>query len=310
MNIPMRIANVSKSYNGRQVLKDVSFEVPVGKVVGLLGPNGAGKTTLMKIAGGINSPQSGTIEFFGQPYHTLDNPLSKVGFLLSAEWVDKRLTCASALKAQSARAGKSLTKQAVESTLTSVGLKGEARTRVSRLSLGMRQRLALALAFMSRPRLLILDEPINGLDADGVLWVRSEIRNFVESGGSVLLSSHLMSEMSLVADRIVILRDGCIVMDKDLYEIAGSSVDTFIKCDDHWKQEDIAHLANSLAASIELLNTNEIQILETHPADAYQALRPLDVRVTELRGTQQSLEDAYLASSTAGDDHRADHDRS
>ncbi|MEN0134171.1 MAG: ATP-binding cassette domain-containing protein [Rhodococcus sp. (in: high G+C Gram-positive bacteria)] len=200
MNEILNVESVRKRYGRRTVLRDVSFEVGPGEVVGLLGANGAGKSTLLRIVAGIDRPDGGTVR--------LDR--GAVGAMLDPSWLDRRLTCRDHIQIALRAHGLDPRQRVVDRVLRSVGLAEALGRRVNGLSLGMRQRLALAVATVHAPRLLILDEPVNGLDPDGVLWFRSLLRDFADNGGAVLLSSHLMSEMERIADRVVLLDKGTV----------------------------------------------------------------------------------------------------
>jgi len=201
---------LTKRLGGRNVVNDVSFRCEPGTVTGFLGPNGAGKTTTMRMLVGLSAPDAGACTVLERPYGTLDNPGTKVGVLLdaSAQHPGRRGREALAVSAQ--MMGVPPTR--VDELLTLVGLdKGAARKRVRQYSLGMRQRLGLAHALLGDPQVLILDEPANGLDPEGIRWMRGLLRDFADRGGTVLLSSHLLLEVEAVADRLLIIGNGQIV---------------------------------------------------------------------------------------------------
>lgn len=300
MSQPLVVSGISKSFGSRDVLKDVSFAVPSGEVVGLLGPNGAGKTTLMKIACGLAPADSGSAAVFGKQYPELSVPITSVGTLLSASWIDPRLSCKSAIKIHRIRIGLPTTNGAVGEVLASVGLRGEERTRVGRLSLGMRQRLALALALSSEPQLLVLDEPINGLDADGVIWVREKIKNFAQGGGAVLLSSHLMSEMSLVATRVVILSNGKVVADDSLSELSRGSRRVYVQAVDNLNAL-LDYLNNQYGSLNSVPDGPGAFIDGVAPEAVFDAARESGVRLTELRSDARTLEETYLSLTGSRD---------
>ncbi len=201
---------LTKRYDGRSVIEDVSFRCEPGTVTGFLGPNGAGKTTTMRVLCGLSDPDAGRATVLGRHYRDLPNPGRRVGVLLdaSAQHPGRRGRETLAVSAQTI----GVDARRVEDLLKRVGLdRSAARKRVRQYSLGMRQRLGLAHALLGEPEVLILDEPANGLDPEGMRWMRGLLREFADRGGTVLLSSHLLGEVQAVADRIVIIGAGRIV---------------------------------------------------------------------------------------------------
>ncbi len=199
--------HITKSFGGRRVVDDVSFRAEPGTVTGFLGPNGAGKTTTMRILVGLTEPDDGRATVLGGPYAALERPGRRVGTLLdaSAQHAGRRGREALALSALLL----GVPERRVDELLEYVGLQGGAgRKRVGQYSLGMRQRLGLAHALLGDPEVLILDEPANGLDPEGMRWMRTVLRDFADRGGTVLLSSHLLAEVEAVADRMVIIGGG------------------------------------------------------------------------------------------------------
>jgi len=198
---------LSKQLGGRTVVSDVTFRCEPGTITGFLGPNGAGKTTTMRMLVGLSEPDSGEVRILGGRYRDLPNPGRRVGILLdaSAQHAGRRGREALAVSAQTM----GVPVQRVDALLDLVGLdETAARRRVGQYSLGMRQRLGFAHALLGDPEVLILDEPANGLDPEGMRWMRGLLRGFADRGGTVLLSSHLLAEVDAVADRMIIIGDG------------------------------------------------------------------------------------------------------
>jgi ABC-2 type transport system ATP-binding protein len=198
---------LTKRRGGRTVVSDVSFRCEPGTVTGFLGANGAGKTTTMRMLVGLSVPDSGQALMFGERYRDLPNPGRRVGILLdaSAQHPGRRGREVLAVSAQIM----GVPMHRVDTVLERVGLdQRAARQRVGRYSLGMRQRLGLAHALLGDPEVLILDEPANGLDPEGMRWLRRLLRGFADDGGMVLLSSHQLAEVEAVADRVIIMGDG------------------------------------------------------------------------------------------------------
>lgn len=221
---------LTKKFGGRAVVSDVSFRCEPGTVTGFLGPNGAGKTTTMRMLCGFARPDSGRSAVLGGAYRELPNPGRRVGVLLdaSAQHAGRRGRETLALSAETM----GVDEARVDELLDLVGLeKSAARKRVRQYSLGMRQRLGIANALIGEPEVLILDEPANGLDPEGMRWMRGLLRDFAERGGTVLLSSHLLHEVDAIADRLVIIGSGRIVAEGSKEELL-SDAGTLVRADD------------------------------------------------------------------------------
>jgi ABC-2 type transport system ATP-binding protein len=204
--LPIEIRGLSKHFGPVLAVNDISFTVTPGKVTGFLGPNGSGKTTTLRMLLGLVSPSAGTATIGGQNYHDMANPASQVGAVLEATSFHPSRRARSHLRTVAAAVGQS--DERVDAVLDLVGLKGDANRRVGGFSLGMRQRLELAGALLGDPSVLILDEPSNGLDPQGIAWLRDFMRYLAGEGKTVLVSSHLLSEMAQTIDEVVILSHG------------------------------------------------------------------------------------------------------
>lgn len=200
---------VTKRYGGRPVVNDVTFTAPAGAVTAFLGPNGAGKSTSMRILAGLSRADAGHAHINGRPVAQLPNPGRVVGLMLDASALHRGRTCAETVRMAAAATGSG--RQRARDALEAVGLGPAAGRRVAACSLGMRQRLGLAVALVGRPRALVLDEPFNGLDPEAIGDLRAVLRDFADAGGAVLLSSHLLGEVQTVADRLVVLHAGALV---------------------------------------------------------------------------------------------------
>jgi ABC-2 type transport system ATP-binding protein len=212
MNTPaaIRVADLTKVYGTERAVDSLSFEVPQGSITGFLGPNGAGKSTTLRVLVGLTPPTSGSATVLGRRYPDLPNPGRQVGVLLDASAQHSGRTGLEVLKLGALMMG--LPEQRAEEMIERVGLtRAEARRRTGTYSLGMKQRLGVAHALLGDPRVLILDEPANGLDPAGIHWMRSLLKDFAGNGGSVLLSSHLLHEIEVVADHIVVIGRGRIM---------------------------------------------------------------------------------------------------
>ncbi|SCL51401.1 ABC-2 type transport system ATP-binding protein [Micromonospora peucetia] len=212
------VEHLTKRYGRHAAVDDVSFRCEPGTVTGFLGPNGAGKSTTMRMICGLTPPSGGGATVGGRRYRDLPNPGREIGVLLDASAQHAGRTGREALTVAAETMG--VDRRQVTSKLDLVGLNEvAAKRRVRAYSLGMRQRLGLALALLGDPRVLILDEPANGLDPEGIFWMRGLLRDFADRGGTVLLSSHLLREVEAVADRLVVIGGGRIVAQGDKDEL-------------------------------------------------------------------------------------------
>src|SRR5215213_689726 len=221
---------ITKQLGGRTIVSDVTFRCEPGTVTGFLGPNGAGKTTTLRMLVGLSEPDSGDARILGGRYRDLPNPGRRVGILLdaSAQHAGRRGREALAVSAKTM----GVPAKRIDTLLELVGLdETAARRRVGQYSLGMRQRLGLAHALLGDPEVLILDEPANGLDPEGMRWMRGLLRNFADRGGTVLLSSHLLAEVEAVADRMMIIGGGRIQAQGTRAELLTES-GTIVEADD------------------------------------------------------------------------------
>ena len=215
----IEVHQLSKHFGSVRAVDDLSFEVTAGRVTGFLGPNGSGKTTTLRILLGLVASSAGTATFDGRRYVELDDPVRHVGAVLEATSFHPSRRAEDHLKSVAIGAGIPLSR--VDESLDLVGLGDVARRRVGKFSMGMRQRLQLATALLGDPEILILDEPSNGLDPQGIQWLRTFIRHQASLGHAVLVSSHLLSEMEETVDDVVIVSHGKLVLQTTLAELAG-----------------------------------------------------------------------------------------
>ncbi|WP_327582473.1 ATP-binding cassette domain-containing protein [Nonomuraea sp. NBC_00507] len=284
------LKGLSKRYGDRLVVDDLSLELKPGTVTGFLGPNGAGKSTTMRLVLGLDHPTSGTALIGGRPYRKIRNPLSTVGALLDARALHPGRSGYAHLAALARSNG--IARRRVAQVLETVGMAGAARKRAGTLSLGMSQRLGIAAALLGDPEVLMFDEPVNGLDPDGVRWVRGLMRSLAAEGRTVFVSSHLMSEMQLTADHLVVIGKGRLLMDAPLADvIAGSSLTAVVVRTPHARE-----LAARLrTAGVEVARQAENELVATGaPMERVGDLaHEAGIRLHELRTREASLEQAY-----------------
>jgi ABC-2 type transport system ATP-binding protein len=285
----IELDHVTRRYGDFVAVNDVSFVARPGRVTGFLGPNGAGKTTSMRIMVGLTSADQGTVRIGGHDYHDIPNPARHVGTLLDASAQHSGRTGREVLRLTAETIGVGRTR--VEEMLTLVGLDGaEAKRRVRNYSLGMRQRLGIANALLGDPTVLILDEPANGLDPAGIHWMRGLLRSFAAGGGTVLLSSHLLHEVEVIADDMVLIGRGRIVAQgtkAELLQTRGSFA----------RAEDPAALAAALQqAGIEAVASGDGGVrAECEPVEIGRAAARAGVVLRELHSAEGAgLEEMFL----------------
>ncbi|MGK5553797.1 ATP-binding cassette domain-containing protein [Actinomadura kijaniata] len=239
----IEVNGLTKRYGDVLAVNDLSFTVPPGQVTGFLGPNGAGKSTTMRMILGLNRPTAGTATVQGRPFGQRRAGLHHVGALLDAGDVHPGRSAAAHLSALARSNG--LPAHRVRQVLEEVGLAQVARRRVGGFSLGMRQRLGIAAALLGNPPVLMFDEPVNGLDPEGVRWVRGLFRSLAAEGRTVLVSSHLMSEMQNTADRLVVVGQGKLIAQETVADFAARGTGAHVTV----RTPDISRLAAVLTAA-------------------------------------------------------------
>ncbi|UPO76572.1 ATP-binding cassette domain-containing protein [Arthrobacter sp. Helios] len=282
---------LSKHYGSKTAVDNISFTVEPGKVTGFLGPNGAGKSTTMRMIVGLDRPTAGTVTVNGARYAQHKAPLHEAGALLDAKAVHTRRSAYNHLRAMAATHG--ISNKRVNEVIELTGLEPVAKKRVGGFSLGMGQRLGIAVAMLGDPQTLILDEPVNGLDPEGVLWVRNLARGLAAEGRTVFLSSHLMSEMAVTADHLIVIGRGRIIANAPIQDIidGGGRQRTRVRT------EGAQELLPVLEAQGATIQRMEDGLFEISGADSRAIAEiALDRRIllTELTPLQVSLEDAYM----------------
>ena len=284
---------LTKRYGQKTAVDGISFTVKPGLVTGFLGPNGAGKSTTMRLIVGLDRPTAGTVTVAGQHYADLKAPLREVGVLLDAKAVHTGRSARNHLLAMAATHG--IPRKRVDEVIDLTGLHSVASKRVGGFSLGMGQRLGIASALLGDPGVLILDEPVNGLDPEGVIWVRELARHLAGEGRTVFLSSHLMSEMAQTADQIIVLGRGKIIADAPVGEILAQVAGKAVRV----RTPDIAKLTKALAGpDVTVTASTEPELVTVSGMQAArigELAAGSGVVLHELTPVTGSLEEAYLA---------------
>ena len=282
----IKLTGLTKRYGAKTAVDGLTVEITPGRVTGFLGPNGAGKSTTMRLILGLDRPTAGRALVNGKQYAEHRYPMREIGGLLDATSVHPRRSARNHLLAMAAT--HRIPADRVDEVLNAVGLTDVAGRLAGTFSLGMSQRLGIAGALLGDPHVLMLDEPVNGLDPDGVRWIRTFLREFADQGRTVFVSSHLMSEMEQTADRLVVIGRGKLISDTEMGALlTGSSVRV--------RGPELARLAAALAGQ-ELHWKSETELIvsglsaEQVGDIAYQA----GVRLHELRPVETSLEQAYM----------------
>ncbi|AHI02090.1 ABC transporter ATP-binding protein [Kutzneria viridogrisea] len=232
---------LTKRYGSTVAVDNLSFTVRSGRVTGFLGPNGAGKSTTMRMILGLDRPTAGSVLIDGKPYQELRHPLRTVGALLDAKWVHPNRSARNHLRWMAAASG--LPAGRVDEVLDQVGLTSVANKRAGGFSLGMSQRLGIAGALLGDPKVLLFDEPVNGLDPEGILWIRRFMQDLAKQGRTVLVSSHLLSEMALTAEDLVVIGRGRLISQGSTADLIGGATQNTVLV----RTPQAQHLGNALA---------------------------------------------------------------
>ena len=293
---------LTKRYGRTTAVDDVSFTVHPGKVTGFLGPNGAGKSTTMRMIVGLDRPTRGTVTVNGRPYAQHRAPLREVGALLDAKAFHTGRSAYNHLWAMAATHG--IGRARVREVIEMTGLETVAKKRVGGFSLGMSQRLGVASALLGDPRTLILDEPVNGLDPEGVVWVRNLVRFLASEGRTVFLSSHLMSEMALTADHIMVLGRGRLLADAPVADIVARASGTTVRV----RSPHATRLVELLAGpgiSVTSDAPGSFEITGSTAEAIGEAAAAAQLVLHELTPVKGSLEDAYMSLTQDSVEYRS-----
>ncbi len=287
----IEVRQLSKRYGDKLAVDSLTFDVRPGIVTGFLGPNGAGKSTTMRMLLGLDRPSSGSAMINGRNYADHAAPLHEIGALLEARAVHTSRSAYDHLLALAATHGISAAR--VDEVVDLVGLREVARKRAGGFSLGMGQRLGIASALLGDPEVLLLDEPINGLDPEGIRWVRDLLKDLAAQGRTVFVSSHLMSEMALTAEHLIVVGRGRLIADMSVDELIRSASTNIVAV----RSPEATELRDALAGPDVTVTTSEPGLLEVTGLTAAQigdAARDRGLAVHELTPRQASLEEAFM----------------
>jgi ABC-2 type transport system ATP-binding protein len=298
----IEVENLSKKYGDKLAVDDLSFTVQPGIVTGFLGPNGAGKSTTMRMIAGLDRPTSGQVRVNGKDYRECPAPMAELGVLLEAKAVHTGRSAGNHLLALAQTNG--ISKRRVDEVIDMVGLREVATKRVGGFSLGMGQRLGVASALLGDPSVVVLDEPVNGLDPEGVLWIRTTLTALAAEGRTVFISSHLMSEMAVTATRLVVVGRGQLIADTTVAEfIARASTNTVVV-----RTPAAADLCGLLYGSDVTVTSEQTDVLHVRGLTpdqighiAWQAHLP----IYELSPQHASLEEAFMELTHDSVDYRS-----
>ena len=289
----INVEHVTKRYGERTAVDDLSFQVSPGIVTGFLGPNGAGKSTTMRVILGLDAPTSGHATVNGRAYRDLPAPLHEIGAMLEARAIHTGRSAYNHLLAMAQTHG--ISRRRVTEVIELVGLSDVARQRAGGFSLGMGQRLGIAAALLGDPSTVILDEPANGLDPEGILWIRNLLKRLAAEGKTVFLSSHLMAEMAQTAEHLIVVGRGRLIADTtvaEVVEVASRDAMVLVATDE---SDRLAGALRSEGAVVEARPGSE---LEVHGLDARRigtvALRE-QIVIYELTPQRASLEQAFMS---------------
>lgn len=286
---PLTVEALTKVYGEVTALRDVSFTAQPGRVTGFLGPNGAGKTSTLRILLGLNRPTAGRALIDGQRYRDLDAPTRRVGASLSADVFHPGRSGRNHLLQLAIASG--IDRARVDHVLAQVGLTEAARRAVGGYSLGMRQRLGLASALLGDPDALVLDEPINGLDPDGIRWMRGLLRSLAAEGRTVLLSSHVLSEVQQTVDDVVVIRHGRIVFDGTLDALEAGTARVRVDAADRAALQDALTRAGGTVEP----GAAGLTVLGLDVARTGEVARDAGIALTHLSDEGDGLESVFLA---------------
>ena len=298
----IEIKSLTKVYKDKVAVDNLSFDIKPGIVTGFLGPNGAGKSTTMRMILNLVKPSKGEVIIDGKHYIDLNQPISKIGALIDADALNPKLTALQHLRLMTTASG--IPSSRIIEMLEKTGLEKVKDKQIEEYSLGMKQRLGIAAALLGNPETVILDEPFNGLDVDGIKWLRSLAKNLAEEGKAVLVSSHLMSEVQAIAERIIVLAQGKLLADMSVEVISKKSYSGYlkIKSENNSKLEDLlkkngAYISKGEEGSLQVRNV-ESEKIGIIAKENY-------IAIFELTRVQPSLEELFIELTEGKVDYKS-----
>jgi ABC-2 type transport system ATP-binding protein len=301
MEAAIEVTGLRKRFGPAVALDGISFSVAPGQVTGFVGPNGAGKTTTMRVILGLDAADEGSALIDGQPYAALRHPLSRVGSLLDAGALHPSRTARNHLLWLAYSQG--LPARRVDEALADAGLQAVARRKAGGFSLGMRQRLGIAASLLGDPPVLILDEPFNGMDPEGIVWMRGFLRSLAAEGGALLVSSHLMSELQDVATHLVVIGRGRLVSDTSVAELIAAASDGRISLRTVARSQAATVLA-SAGATVAVTGPDTLTIAGLTSERVVALLSESATPFSEVSSHQATLEEAYMELTRNQVDYR------
>ena len=291
MEATIEVSGLHKRFGQAVALDGLSFTVTPGNVTGFVGPNGAGKSTTMRVILGLDTADEGSALIGGRPYRSLRHPLNHVGALLDAAALQPSRTARNHLLWLAHSQG--LTARRVDAVIEQAGLQAVARRKAGGYSLGMRQRLGIAAALLGDPRVLMLDEPFNGLDPEGIVWMRSFLASLARQGRAVLVSSHLMSELQDTADHLVVIGRGRVVADTRVADLLAAAARGRVTLRTTARSEAMTVLAHA-GATVAATDRDTLTISGLAPERVVALLGESAVPFSEVSAHRASLEEAYM----------------
>lgn len=296
----IQVRSLSKRYGKSWAVHNLSFEVEAGKVTGFLGPNGAGKSTTMRSIVGLDRPTSGEALIGGQRYATLRAPLREVGTLLDAKSAHRSRRAVDHLRTVATTHG--IARKRVEEVIGLTGLESVAKRKAGKFSLGMSQRLGIAVALLGDPHTLILDEPVNGLDPEGVTWMRKLFAQLAQEGRTVFLSSHLLSELALVAEHVVVIGRGELIADAPLSVLIAQGERVRVRTG---QLDELLRLLAPSGVTTTLQDASTAEIVGMPVEEIAQRAAVAGIILLELAPVQRTLEEAYTELTNDAVEYRA-----
>ncbi len=291
---------LSKRYGKTLAVDDLSFTVPPGKVTGFLGPNGSGKSTTMRMILGLDAPSAGSVTVNGRFYAEHRRPLLEVGALLEAKAVHGGRSAYNHLRCLALSNG--IGRSRVDDVLNQVGLARVARKRSGGFSLGMGQRLGIAAALLGDPKVLMFDEPASGLDADGIVWIRTLLKSLAAEGRTVFLSSHLMSEMAITADRLIIIGRGRLITETTVADLLKGASGNFVRVRSP-QSDKLTELLTARGVQVIRKANDTLRITGTTSDAVGELARANGVALQELSAHEASLEETFMELTRDSVDH-------